>query len=53
MTILRKLLRALCAMVGHGSHHERINDGPWICQRCGGVNQGRMDEEMRWTRRVR
>lgn len=32
------LLRWLCALVGHGNRHERINDGPWICTRCGGVN---------------
>lgn len=35
---MRKLRQFLCGLIGHGRVHERINHGPWVCTRCGGVN---------------
>jgi hypothetical protein len=34
-----KVRRFLCALVGHGNAFTRINDGPWTCDRCGGIDE--------------
>ena len=37
-SLLTRIRRFLCGLMGHGSEHERVNDGPWLCLRCGGEN---------------
>ncbi len=30
--------RFFCALIGHGNSFTRVNDGPWTCDRCGGID---------------
>jgi len=34
----QRILQWLCALIGHGPSRTRIDDGPWVCDRCGGFD---------------